>query len=342
MTYLKNPHAVLEQESRLAEHCFSRGDVSRALPHFRRALLVDPESHKWRLREGQCQDRLGQTSESYETFRLILSRGIARCEEGLRREILQAFTNVCHKLGKELEVIDCLAAHAPLVESTPALFYNLGLAHYKCRQFTEARESFDRLKAIHPNNSAGYIGQAVLHCHFGELPQAVQELETARQAVPHDMQIVENLAVVQMKMGNPLAAVTVLRAALRHSGAVHSAKLYHLLGMAHLRLGELARAEEYLRKSLEIERTAEALREMGWLFVARGNYPDSIAFLKEALSIDPNDIWAKVDLAIAYFKQGIMVDAQILFNEARAASPTPEVSKLLDDLARVIEPGHKP
>lgn len=337
----KNPQGALEQEYRLAEHSFSRGDVARALPHFRRALLIDPDSYKWQLRVGQCLDRMGKAEESYETFRRILALGLGRCEEALRREILQAFTNLCHRLGKELEVIDCLKAHTALLEQTPALFYNLGLAYFKCSQFSEARECFDRLKAIHPKHSAGYIGQAVLHCHFGQLQKAVLELQTARAAVPNDAQIIENLAVVQMKMGNPLGAVTTIRGAVTRGAAANSSKLFHLLGMAHLRLGELGRAEEYLRRSLEIERTSEALREMGWLLVARGNYPDSIVFLKEALAINPGDIWAKVDLAIAYFKQGIVIDAQVLFNEARAASPTPEVSKLLDDLARVMEPGPK-
>lgn len=342
MTNSKNSQVVLEQECRLAEHCFTRGEVARALPHYRRALLVDPDSHKWQLRVGQCLDRLGETGEAYDTFRRILVRGIARCEEPIRREILQAITNLCHRIDKEIEVIEYLTAHQPLIEDTPALFYNLGLAYFKCRRYPEARECFDRLKAIHPKNSAGYIGQAVLFCHFNQLGNAVQELMAARHAVPNDVQITENLAVVQMKMGNPLGAVTTLRSALSRGGAAHNAKLYHLLGMAHLRLGELVRAEQYLRKSLELERTSDGLREMGWLFVARGNYTDSIAYLKEALAINPNDIWAKVDLAIAYFKQGVTVDAQILFNEARAASPTPEVSKLLDDLARVIDTGPRP
>ena len=140
-------------------------------------------------------------------------------------------------------------------------------------------------------------------------------------------------------MGNPLAAITTLHGALARAGAIQNAKVLHLLGMAHLRLGELSRAEGYLRRSLEVERTAEALREMGWLLIAREDYTESISFLKEAISINPNDIWAKLDLAIAYFKQGVTVDAQILFNEARAASPTPEVTKLLNDLARVITAG---
>lgn len=340
MVNSKSVRVAMEQECRLAEHYFSKGEVSLALPHFRRTLLIDPESFKCGLRVAQCLDRTGRFGEAYDSLLHIMERGIARSEESIQREILQAFTNLCHKLGKELEVIDCLKSHLALAEATPALFYNLGLAFYKCNRFSEAQESFSRLKALHPRHSAGYIGQAILYCHLSQYDQAVRELRTGRAAAPRDAQIIENLAVVQMKMGNPLAAVTTLRQAFRQ-GSVYNAKFYHLMGMAHLRLGELGHAEGFLRKSLDLERSGEALREMGWLLVAKGNYPESISFLKEALTINPNDVWAKVDLAIAYFKQGITADAQILFNEARAASSAPEINRLLDDLARVIaeEPG---
>ncbi|OGH55560.1 MAG: hypothetical protein A3G34_00590 [Candidatus Lindowbacteria bacterium RIFCSPLOWO2_12_FULL_62_27] len=338
----KNLQDALDQERRIAEHCFVRGDARRALPHFRRALLVEPDSDRIEMRVAQCLDRLGKLDESYAAFRALVERGVGRCEEPLRREILQAFTNLCHRLNRDPEVIECLSPHLPLLEQTPPLYYNLGLAFYKCNRLEESKECFERIKAIHANHSAGYIGLAVLYCHFGHLESAIQELQAARAAAPNDVQVVENLAVVQMKIGNPLAAVTTLRSALSKGGGFHSPKFYHLLGVAHLRLGELARAEGYLQKSLAIERTSEALREMGWLQITRGNFDGSIAYLKDALALNPNDVWAKLDLAIAYFKQGITMDAQVLFNEARAVSPTPEVTRLLDDLARAIETAPRP
>ena len=172
MSNPNNLRAVFEQERRLAEHCFSHGQIVRALPHFRRALLVCPDSHKMQLRIGQCLDRLGKCDEAYEVYRRIFSQGIARCESSLQCEILQAYTNLCHKLSKELEVIDCFKSHSGLVEQTPALFYNLGLAFYKCRRFSEARDCFTRLKAVHSRHAAGYIGQAILYCHFGQLENA--------------------------------------------------------------------------------------------------------------------------------------------------------------------------
>lgn len=325
-----------EREYRLAEHLFARGEIRRALPHFRRAQLLDPAFPKWRLRIGQCQERLGSLEEAYESFRGLIDPGLQSIETVLRREILQAFTNLCHRLNREQEVTASLGDHPELVRETPALLYNLGLAHYKCRRFPEAQSCFDSLKESFRNHAAGYIGRAILHCHFGEFDRALQELHTGRQSAPHDLQIVENLALVQMKMGNPLGAVTVLRAASELPGAARNAKFSHLLGMAHLRLGDLGKAEGYLRQSLEFERTADALRDLGWLFVAKGNYAESIEFLKEALVVNPNDVWAKVDLAIAYFKQGVMQDALALFNEVRSVSQVPEVNKLLDDLARLI------
>lgn len=330
----------MERERRLAEHQFSLGRAARALPHYRRALLGEPDSIQLSLRVGQCLERLGRTDESYDFFRGILQRGIARCDEPLQREILLAHTNLCLRIGRVIEVSDILGSHGPLVEQTPALFYNLGIAHYKSGRYEEAAGSFEKLRAVHPNNSAGYVGQAILHCHFNRLDAAAQVLQEARRMAPGDIQIIENLAVVQMKSGNPLGAVTAIRQSLPTFR--RNPKLLHLLGMAHLRLGDLARAEVELQKSLEISRSPEALRELGWLRVAKGDYPGGMVFLKEALQINPNDIWAKVDLAVAYFKQGITAEAQVLFDEARAAAPSSDVSRLLDDLARLIAVGQKP
>ncbi len=337
MAHPKRPHAALEREYRLAEHLFARGDVRRALPHFRRALLLDPESLGWKLRTAQCLERLGRFDESYQELRRMFESGIGMGDAALRREILQVFTNLCHRLNRGQEVIECIEAHRDVADDTPPLLYNLGLALYKCERFDDARACFERLKTVHPNHSAGYIGLAILHCRALRHDLALEELQAGRRASPQDVQVVENLALVQMKMGNPLGAVTVLRAASHLPAAVRSAKYTHLLGMAHLRLGELVRAEQHLRRSLALEKSADALRDIGWLMVAKGNYAESIDYLKEALVINPADVWAKVDLAIAYFKQGVTQDAQAIFNELRSeSSQIPEVNKLLDDLARLI------
>ncbi len=328
---------MFEQESRVAEHWFSNGQIGKALPHFRRAMLIDPRSHQMKLRIGQCLDRMGRTEEASVMFEDLVGPDFDGIAQALQGEILQAYTNLCHRTGRESAVLDCLRPKLAMIERLPALYYNLGLALYKSRQMDEARDCFLRLKILHPKHSAGYIGQAILQCHANRFAEALEELESGRRAVPHDVQIFENIAVVHMKMGNPLASITILRSLIERG--MRSAKLLHMLGMAHLRLGNLPTAETHLKQSLDIERTGDALREMGWLLIAKGLHAESIVYLKEALTINPNDIWAKLDLAIAYFKQGITVDAHILFNEARAAAPSPEVTKLLDDLARVIAAG---
>lgn len=335
MTQPTKLREAFEQQVQAAERLFSKGDIDDALPHFRRASLVRPESEKIRLRIAQCLDRVGQREDAYQAYRRVLLRGINRCEENLRQEVLQAFTNLCHRMGRDLDVIECLKSHSNLMARTPALFYNLGLAYYKTHQFPEARDVFTRIKATHPANAAGYIGLAILHCHHGKFETAVEELREGMKAVPGDPQLVENLSMVQMKMGNNLAALTTLMNANRVSRG-RNARILHLMGMAHLRIGDLTRAETYLRQSIEIDRTPDALRELAWLKIARGEYVQSVDVLKEALAINPEDIWTKLDLAIAYFKQGITTDARDLFEQARKAAPNSDVARILDDMARII------
>lgn len=321
-----------DNEWMTAERLFNGGDAADAVPHYRRALLFKPVNKKIHLRLAQCEERLGRDVVAFETLDRLV-RESEDLDEDTLRETLLSLTNLCHRLEKPQRVIDALQLHPDLVRSTPALAYNLGLGYFKQQKFAQARNTFVRLKEDHPKHAAGYMGLAIVAVHFGKNDEAVACLESARNAASWDPQVIENLAVVQMKAGNPVAAITSLRSGL--SRFMKNPKLLHLMGVAHMQVGDLSKAEHFLRSSLERNRTADTLREMGRLLIQRKACIESIAFLKESLSMDPGNLWAKVDLAVAFHRQGMINETVAMVTDIRTARPGPEIENILDELTRV-------
>lgn len=315
-----------------AERLFNSGDAAGAVPHYRRALLFKPVNRKIHLRLAQCEERLGRDVAAFDTLDRLVRESEDLDEETLR-EALLSLTNLCHRLEKPQRVVDALQLHPDLVRNTPALAYNLGLGYFKQQKFAQASNTFVRLREDHAKHAAGYMGLAIVAVHFGKNEEAVSCLESARHAASWDPQVIENLAVVQMKAGNPVAAITSLRAGLNRF--LKNPKLLHLMGVAHLQIGEAPKAEHYLRSSLERNRTSETLREMGRLLIRRKAYIESIAFLKESLSMDSENTWTKADLAVAYHRQGMIADAAAMVADIRRSCPSREIENILDDLTRV-------
>lgn len=83
------------------------------------------------------------------------------------------------------------------------------------------------------------------------------------------------------------------------------------LGNVYYKLGESKIAEECYRRSLEIDSTGcpEAWYNLGYLYMDRGEWDESVPYLKSAIEVDPNFEDAYINLAVVYENIGDLKNA---------------------------------
>lgn len=105
-------------------------------------------------------------------------------------------------------------------------------------------------------------------------------------------------------------------------------------------LGDMTKAEADLKSGLEQARTAaekvEVLEGLGWLKLFQKDYPAAEDFLSQALALDPQHYWARLNLAHTLLLQNRHGKALILYCGLAQASPDKPLSQVLaKDYARL-------
>ncbi len=130
---------------------------------------------------------------------------------------------------------------------------------------------------------------------------------------------------------------------------------------AHHLAGEIDRAIELYRRSIEIQPTAEAYTFLGWAYSMKGDYEKAIELCKKAIEIDPdfgnpyNDIGAylielgRFEEAVPWLKQAIVAKRYEPrhfphMNLARAYMAMGNVYDALEEIERAVKiaPDYKP
>lgn len=114
-----------------------------------------------------------------------------------------------------------------------------------------ARQRYERALALDPRASVAANNLAWIYAEAGEnLPEAVRLAEAARQALPDSAEVLDTLGWAYYRSNLPALAVPVLTQAADKSPK--NASYHYHLGLAHQKVGDIARARGALTRALEI------------------------------------------------------------------------------------------
>ncbi|HSJ06765.1 MAG TPA: tetratricopeptide repeat protein [Longimicrobiales bacterium] len=150
----------------------------------------------------------------------------------------------------------------------------------------------------------------------GEAELAMEQLETARDAVPDDVGLIVELAQAQTALRRFDPAERDLRRALKLNPA--HAGVHQALGVISLRRGLYAQAEQELRRSLDLDPDAggayfyraEALNQLN-------RVDEALAMLERALQFDPANGRIFYLMGILYDKKSRPQEAGAMYRRAR-------------------------
>ncbi len=249
---------------------------------------------------------------------LLLATSLWMCgteaQAAERQDAIEAFTRG-----------DCDAAlrgFKDIFEDQRTFSSGLDLAyHYRvCRQLPSAKEVLASMQEVWPERYELALERARVAEALGDRRSAIRILKSAPGDAARHPQVLEALAAVQLRAGDPSGTIGTLRGG---SAVLLSSKAlaYHsMMAAALTELGRHAEAVDHWREVSSAQpRDATAIRSLAKALGASGEADAAISVLSDALARlgDQGSLW--LDLGFLYLEQGAMGDAVEAFDNAEVA-----------------------
>ena len=193
-----------------------------------------------------------------------------------------------------------------LIEPAEAL--NRSLAQFRSGSVPEAMESVRAIIAAHPDFSTPYGVLASMQHDAGDLPAAIDTLDTIARRGLADQSVLVVLAGYLQEGGALARSAEMLEAVV--TAHPDYADAYNSLGVAYSRMRERGRARAAFQKVLELDPTsATAYENLGVDALSAGDFGAAVEMLTRALELDPALAPGHNALATALLRQGHRAEA---------------------------------
>jgi tetratricopeptide (TPR) repeat protein len=153
---------------------------------------------------------------------------------------------------------------------------NYGIALLDAQQYQASVQAFEHVAALRPNYADAYTNMAVVEISWERYNDAKANLTKALAVLPGDPRALYYRALVERNAGQVGEAITDLQAVL-----------------------------------VKYPRSKDALRELGFAYYQRHDYPEARDAYQRIQAIDPDDLGAHYALAILYRRLGNHHEASI-------------------------------
>ncbi len=196
--------------------------------------------------------------------------------------------------GMVLKAVRILEGVLARQRPEPRAHFLLGEAYHQQGLPDEALAAVKRAVATAPTELEYRLRLATLLRERGELKEAQNEFEAARQLRPADHQVLISLADVRLAQGDPEAVLDLLRPILADAGQkspMTLARIQHLMGIAHLRAKRYGEAVTALEGAVRSAPLNPAIRlDLSQAYEASGNLQRAVTTLERLLTLDPNHL----------------------------------------------------
>lgn len=168
-------------------------------------------------------------------------------------------------------------------------------------------------------DSAAMVEKAVGHLAAGRAEEAVALLEPVRDMPDASPRLLALLGTAYLEAGRSEDALSIL-APIADAEQADPAVLYNA-GRAALATGEVDRAEAYLVRSVELQPSTPAARELGLLRGRQGRMREAYRLLRPWVATQQNDTEARLAAAMAAIQIERVPDAELFLSGLPMESP---------------------
>ena len=179
------------------------------------------------------------------------------------------------------------------------------------------------LQPASPQTAEAALARGVQLQQQGDLEGARKSYEQALELAPGRIDVMSNLAMVYMNLGQPRKAIPGLEKA-RVSAPQHPA-IPFFLGLAYFQAGRVSEAESVLMAVVASQpENTKAIHLYGLCLLKLNKLDDGLAALEKVIAADASNRSAAYTLGSAYIKVGQIEKAEQLIEEVLSADESPQ------------------
>ncbi len=269
---------------------------AKALEALNRVVRLNPQAPALRLMLADSFNLLGDTSKAAQVYLELLNR-LPDAPE-LRERIHAKLTDIYLRASDHKHAVEQLEAIVQENPANPAAYYYLGTLAFEDKKWDKAAEHFSKTILLSPDFEQAYYDLATSQLDLKQTRQALATLAQARQKFSRDSQnfvleFITGLAYSQDK--DYSRAIEYFNRAEVIAKAKEPKRLnqYFLFqfGATCERHGDLAKAEEYFQKCLQLAPNfAEALNYLGYMWAEHDMKLDQARqLIEKALKLEPKN-----------------------------------------------------
>lgn len=335
------------------------GEVQAAVPHFQRALELEPAFAAEAYNNlGMALAKLGLAEGAVSHYRQALEQlpeyasahnnlGTALIEAGdldgarwhfrqavaLDPDIATAYNNLGLLLADEGEMADAQTHYRRALEADPdygQAHVNLGLLLAATGRLQEAVEHYRRAIEVEPDLVEAHYNLGAALAESGLESAAIRAYQAALAVDPNLHQAHYRLGVLTMAQGQSVAAIAHWRRSVELDP--DQAEVHFHLGRALVRSGELEEGLLHYHRAVELAPDlVEAHYNLGTELLRLGRAADSLPHLRKVVALQPDLVEAHNNLGIALQLAGRLAEAVAEFRHALALRP--DYAEARDNLA---------
>jgi tetratricopeptide (TPR) repeat protein len=272
---------------------------AKALEALNRVVRLNPQAAALRLMLADSLNLLGDTPKAAQLYLDLLNRlADAPAFGELRERVRAKLTDIYLRASDHKHAAEQLEAIVQENPANPAAYYYLGTLAFDDKKWDQAAEHFSKTILLSPDFEQAYYDLATCQLDLKQTAQALATLQQARQKFSRDSQnfvleFITGLAYSQQK--DYSRAIEYFDRAEVIGKAKEPKRLnqyfFFQLGATRERKGDLAGAEEYFQKCLQLEPDfAEALNYLGFMWAEHDMKLDQARqLIEKALKIEPKN-----------------------------------------------------
>lgn len=329
---------------RAADMLATDGFTSKAIALYKKILNIDPKKIEVHLALGDMNAAKGLAGNALESYKIVADH---HKQQNKMVEALGIYQKMADlnpaNVAFRIKLADMYAKEHLAAEAARA-YLDAADAHMAKSAFTDARQLFEKVLSIDPNNNAVYHKAGVVYFKEGKFAEACKALKRAYETDPKNVELTDLYLDALSKAGREDDAVEIYQKLLaQHPSRIDlREKLFHIYRskrMLDKALDEARRIAEEWIKCLRTESAEQGLKLLTGSGIP-GEDRESIAekTLKILINENPGFVEAQRVLSDFYEKTGRIQDAaRELVEIARLLIPTGDRDGGKDALNRALE-----